>query len=85
MGRTGPTDAHRVLADYLARVRREAGLKQGELAARLGKDQPWVSNIETCLRRVDVVEFIAIANAMQRDPIRMFAEVDALLPAKLSI
>ena len=56
-------------------ARRAAGLKQSELANRLGRDQGFVSLIEGGQRRVDVVEFFRLAKALGRDPRELFGEV----------
>jgi transcriptional regulator with XRE-family HTH domain len=46
-------DAVRTL---LRDIRLEAGLHQAELSAALGKPQPYISNIETGDRRIDIIE-----------------------------
>lgn len=46
-------DAVRAL---LRTLRTQAGVKQAELSAALGKPQPYISAIETGHRRVDIVE-----------------------------
>jgi len=43
-------------AARLRRARKDKGLTQAQLAALLGKPQPYVSKIETCERRIDIVE-----------------------------
>ena len=43
-------------AARLRRARKDRGLTQAQLAALLGKPQPYVSKIETCERRIDIVE-----------------------------
>ncbi|MDE2781316.1 MAG: helix-turn-helix transcriptional regulator [Gemmatimonadota bacterium] len=43
-------------AARLRRARTDKGLTQAQLAALLGKPQPYVSKIETCERRIDIVE-----------------------------
>lgn len=48
-------------------------MSQIELAGRLGRPQPFVSNIERGERRVDVVEFCAIAEALRTDPLTILA------------
>ena len=48
----------------LKSCRIEAGITQSELAMRLNMAQSYVSKIENGERKVDVVEFILIAEAM---------------------
>lgn len=76
---------HRHLVDVLVDARRQAGLTQAELAAKLGKDQTFVSIIERGQRRVDVLEFIALARAMDREAELLFADVEARLTRNFSI
>ena len=67
----------------LTQARRDAGLLQAEVAARVGKDQSYVSNIERGQRRVDVPEFCALAVAMQCDPAKLFAKfLTAMTPTE---
>jgi len=40
----------------LRRARKNAGVTQRTLADRLGKPQSYISKIETCERRLDVIE-----------------------------
>ena len=79
------TGAHRHLVEVLVEARQVTGLKQAELAARLGKNQSYISIIEGSQRRVDVLEFCAIAQALGRDPIDLFSEVVRRLPARLEV
>lgn len=48
---------------------------QDELSSRLGKDQSYISNIERGQRRLDVIEFMAIAAALDRDATELFGEI----------
>ncbi len=57
-----------VVVQTIKDARLEAGLKQEELAARIGKDQSWLSLVERSQRRLDVVEFIALAHAIGLKP-----------------
>lgn len=66
---------HRHLVAVLVEARQASGLTQAELAARVGKDQSFVSIIERGQRRVDVLEFVALAKAMDTDPARLFERV----------
>lgn len=64
--------AHQTLVDVLGEARRAAGLTQTELARRVGKDQSYISIIEGAQRRVDVVEFYELCQAMGADPRELF-------------
>ena len=52
----------------IADARDRAKLTQSELAARLGKPQSFVSKYESGERRLDVVEFILVCNALEVEP-----------------
>ncbi len=52
------------LAGAIIEMRQAAGLKQSELAERLGKPQSYVSKVERGERRLDVVEFVSFVSAM---------------------
>lgn len=77
--------AHEHLVSVLKEARQQSGIKQADLAARLGKDQSFVSLIEGSQRRVDVLEFCAISRALGRDPIELFSEVVRRLPGTYEI
>lgn len=79
------TGDHRHLVDVLTAARKSAGLKQSELAAKIGKDQSYISLVEGGQRRVDVLEFYVLAKALGRDPVGLYAELVALLPETISI
>lgn len=85
MGRTVYSEASRKLGAGLAEVRREAGVLQEELAARIGKDQSVISNIERGHRRIDVLELYAIARALQIEPSDLFARVTKGFPTTIEV
>jgi transcriptional regulator with XRE-family HTH domain len=74
------TDEYAALLETLISARRAAGLTQVELSAKLGRPQPFVSYVEHGERRVDIVEFYAIALALGRDPLELFAQVVSQFP-----
>lgn len=76
---------HRHLVSVLVEARQASGLTQAELAARVGKDQSFVSIIERGQRRVDVLEFAALARAMEADPLQLFADVMTRVRKKITI
>lgn len=68
MSRSLRSDRHARMVELLIQYREAAGLKQSDVAARLGRHQPFISNIENGQRRVDVIELLEIAEAIGFDP-----------------
>ncbi|MDG2531025.1 helix-turn-helix domain-containing protein [Caulobacter endophyticus] len=68
---------------FLIETRKTVGLSQRELADRLGKPRSFVSKIEGRERRLDVVEFIALARALDADPGALMATLASVLPDDL--
>jgi len=66
---------HRVLIRVLVDARAAAGLTQRDLAARLKRPRSFVGRMEAGERRIDVVEFVEIARALDADPRRLFAKI----------
>lgn len=85
MSKSAFSDAHQILVEQLIAARRQSGMKQEELAALLGKDQSYISNIERGQRRVDVLEFIALARAIGLNPINLFADIVGELPPQIRV
>ena len=79
------TEAYRQMLALVLAARNASGVTQVELAKRLGKPQSWVSNVERGNRRLDVIEFCAVARAIGADPAVLFADLMAKLPRKLTI
>lgn len=59
------------LRELLVAARDKAGLTQQKLAKRLGKHQSFVAKYEGGERRLDVVEFVTIAQALGADPVQI--------------
>jgi transcriptional regulator with XRE-family HTH domain len=55
-------------------ARKAAGLTQHALALRLKKPQSFVAKFEGGERRLDVVEFIRIARALDTDPLKLLSD-----------
>lgn len=75
---------HPRLVEVLTEARQKSELTQAQLADRIGKDQTFISLIERGQRRVDVLEFVALARAMGADPKRLFSEVLKRLPQDIA-
>jgi transcriptional regulator with XRE-family HTH domain len=61
--------------EILIEARQAAGLTQADLAGRLMRPQSYVSKFERGERRLDVVEFLEVAQAMGQDPFRLLTEL----------
>jgi DNA-binding XRE family transcriptional regulator len=85
MPRSQFSDGYRAFISVLIQARKEAGLTQTELGQRIGRKQTFISIIETGVRRVDVVEFCALAKAMGYSPQVLFGRVAACLPDQLVV
>jgi transcriptional regulator with XRE-family HTH domain len=58
---------HDVLRHFVIEKRKKAKLRQVDVAKRLGRYQSYITNIETGQRRIDVVELVALADAIGFD------------------
>jgi len=55
---------HKALIALLVEKREAAGLTQAQLAEKLGEYQSFVARLESGQRRVDVVEFLELAETL---------------------
>ena len=76
---------YKIIASALSAARRRANLTQVELAARLRKPQSFVSDYERGQRRVDIAEFVVIAQTLGAEPIEILNEILATLPRSVRI
>ena len=81
MAKTIHRAEYRQLVDLLRERREALGLSQAEVAKQLGWKQQKVSFIETAARRMDVLEYIALARALGLSPITALRQVEKLLDA----
>jgi transcriptional regulator with XRE-family HTH domain len=78
MAQTINSPRHEVLRDFLVGKRKEAGLRQVDLAKRLKRRQDYVSYVETGKKLVEVVELMEWAEAIgfdARDAIKVLAKI----------
>lgn len=68
-------DRYRRLIGALVKARQEQELSQQALAERIGLHQQFVSRYELGERRLDVVEFIDVARALELDVERLIGAV----------
>lgn len=75
MARPGDSEAH--LRALLRQLRKQAGLRQEDLAKRLGRPQSYVSKYESGERRLDLIELKEIAAGLDialLEIVRLFEE-----------
>jgi transcriptional regulator with XRE-family HTH domain len=77
--------AYAQFVEVLVAARTRSGLTQTEVAAKVGKDQSFISLVENSQRRVDILEFVALSRAMGEDPERLFAQIISALPENFNI
>ena len=80
MAKTLGTARQAALIDLLVRSREAAGMTQSDLATRLGAYQSLVARLESGQRRVDVVEFIALAEILGFDPAAAIDDLRRIAP-----
>ena len=71
------TPCHIALIRLLKEKRRASGIRQVEVAKKMKKQQNWMSRIEKGDRRLDVCQFLELADLIGFDPIKVLREVDA--------
>lgn len=74
------SDGNNALAELIKAKRREAGIKQSDVAKAFGQRQTWMSHLESGERRIDVIEFVKLAVVLNFDPVE---ELRKLIPAIL--
>jgi transcriptional regulator with XRE-family HTH domain len=72
------SDRYKKLLSLLVKTCEEAGVRQSDVARKLGVPQSYVSKVESGERRLDVVEFIRLAEASGSDPVRIVRAVQAV-------
>lgn len=71
MAKSLHTPAYEHFRALLVTAREKAGLTQAGIAGRLGRPQSFVAKYEGGERRLDVVEFMEICEALGVDPKRV--------------
>ena len=70
------------LVALLRQARKQAGLTQDELAERVGAYKTFVSKYERGERRLDVVEFLAVTDALGLEPCDLLTDLRSLAARK---
>lgn len=83
MRRWVSSPSYQATLKVLRAARHEAGLSQKAVADRLGKPPSFVAKIELGERRLDLVEFVAIARVFGLTAEDLMARIAAELPEQL--
>lgn len=76
MSKRSPQHEQDALLELLREIRLEAGLRQVDLAKKLGQPQPFVSRYESGERRLDILELRQICRALGITPQEFFDRLD---------
>ena len=68
MPKTVTSPLQKKLAAMLVERRKRAGLRQIDLAEKLGVYQSWVTHMESGQRRIDVIELIELGRVVGFNP-----------------
>jgi transcriptional regulator with XRE-family HTH domain len=68
MQKTIHSPIHQIFCSLLRNERTKAGLSQASLAEKLGKPQSFIAKVEKGERRVDLIEFLTIAETIGFSP-----------------
>lgn len=67
MQKTLGSKGHRTLVDLIINKRKSAGLTQDDVADMLGEHQSFVARLESGQRRIDVIEYVTLAQVIGFD------------------
>lgn len=76
------TDRYERFRLLMTEARKAAGFTQAELAAKVSRPQSFVSKYELGERRLDVVEFLEVAEALGVDPARVLRKIERVASPK---
>jgi transcriptional regulator with XRE-family HTH domain len=75
LAKTLGSPRQKALIEFIVSRREVSGLTQAELAKRLGEYQSFVARLESGQRRVDVVEFLSLAEVLKFDPAKALRSI----------
>ncbi len=82
MTKTIYREEYRQVVSQLRKAREAVGLSQAALALRLGRNQQWVSLMESGSRRLDIIEFAEVCLALGTDPTGILASTMEMLDGR---
>lgn len=80
MPRSPHTDPYAIMLEVLRAERKSSGITQETIAKAIGRPQSFVAKTLSGERRLDFIELVAFARAMDIDPQDLFAKILKRLP-----
>jgi transcriptional regulator with XRE-family HTH domain len=71
---------YKKFASLLVEARKTAGLSQQEVADKIGRSQAYVSKIERGARKMDIMEFLELAEALKFNPATLLRKLNQNKP-----
>lgn len=65
------SEEYQCVINALKKARKERGITQTQLAEALGKPQSFIAKVENGERRLDVVEFVHLAQLIGLEPLKV--------------
>ncbi len=84
MSKSLRTSQQQLLQDLLINLRKSKNLTQTDIAQKLGRPQSFIAKYEGGERRLDVVEFVDVARALEADPCKILASLIRAMAAEQS-
>ena len=75
MAKSLRSERHGRLILLIAEARRQQGLTQAQLADAIGRPQSFIAKLESGERRLEVIEFIDLAQALGIEPAALLMKV----------
>ena len=73
------TKEYKLMLELLIKARKEAGLSQRDLSAKLQRPSSFVGKYETGERRLDVVEMLQITKILNIDACNIIRKLEVLI------
>ena len=75
VAKTIHTNSYSLLIDCIIQARLSAGLTQQAVADRIGKPQSYVAKVERMERRLDIIEYFELSEAIGFEPISQITTI----------
>ncbi|MDG6882557.1 helix-turn-helix domain-containing protein [Phocoenobacter uteri] len=68
-------EKYQKIIQFLIATRKEKGITQQQIADQLNKPQSYIAKIERCERKLDILEFIELCEAMNTSPLTILQKI----------